>query len=62
MAGDPARVNMCSCTECQRRSGSAFQLGAFFDESQVKAIEGESSIYPRTGGSGNTKAFDRNPG
>jgi len=28
--GDPARVNMCSCMECQRRSGSAFQIGAFF--------------------------------
>ncbi len=51
--GDPARVNMCSCTECQRRSGSAFQLGTFFQESQIKAIEGESRIYTRTGGSGN---------
>lgn len=51
--GDPARVNMCSCTECQRRSGSAFQLGAFFDEGQIKTVEGDSSIYTRTGGSGN---------
>ena len=53
MDGDPARVNMCSCTECQRRSGSAFQLGAFFDETQIKGIEGESTVYARTGGSGN---------
>jgi hypothetical protein len=53
MDGDPARVNMCSCTECQRRSGSAFQLGAFFDEGQIKAIEGKSNVYARTGGSGN---------
>lgn len=52
--GDPARVNMCHCTECQRRSGSVFQIGAFFDESQLVKIDGESNIYPRTGGSGNT--------
>lgn len=51
--GDPARVNMCSCTECQRRSGSAFQLGAFFDEGQIRTIEGDSNVYARTGGSGN---------
>ena len=53
MDGDPARVNMCSCTECQRRSGSAFQIAGFFVETQIKAIEGESTVYARTGGSGN---------
>lgn len=53
MKDDPVRVNMCHCTECQRRSGSVFQIGAFFDESQVVEIEGESTIYQRTGGSGN---------
>lgn len=53
MKDDPVRVNMCHCTECQRRSGSVFQIGAFFDESQLVKIEGESTIYHRTGGSGN---------
>ena len=53
MDGDPGRVNMCSCEHCQRRSGSAFQLGAFFDESQVVSIEGESKVYTRTADSGN---------
>ena len=51
--GDPARVNMCSCMECQRRSGSAFQIGAFFQDRQITSIEGESTVYTRTGGSGN---------
>jgi hypothetical protein len=51
--GEPARVNMCNCTECQRRSGSAFQLGAFFDEGQMKSVEGAFNVYSRTGGSGN---------
>jgi hypothetical protein len=51
--GDPARVNMCSCAECQRRSGSTYQVGAFFDESQMKSVEGAFNVYSRTGGSGN---------
>lgn len=53
MKGDPALVNMCNCEECQRRSGSVFQIGAFFEESQLKSIEGDSNVYTRTGGSGN---------
>lgn len=52
--GDPARVNLCSCQECQRRSGSAFQLGALFDDGQIKTIEGEAKSYTRTGDSGHT--------
>ncbi len=50
--GDPPRINICSCTECQRRSGSAFQLGALFDESQLKSIVGEARSYTRTADSG----------
>lgn len=50
--GEPGRVNICSCTDCQRRTGSAFQLGAFFDKSQRKSIEGESNTYTRTADSG----------
>ena len=42
--GEPARVNMCNCTECQRQSDSVFQIGAFFDEGQLKSIEGGSSV------------------
>jgi len=52
--GDPARVNLCNCRECQRRTGSAFQLGALFDDSQIKAIGGEAKTYTRTGESGRT--------
>ncbi len=54
MEGDPARVNLCSCKDCQRRSGSAFQLGALFDESQIKAIDGEAKSYARTSDAGRT--------
>lgn len=50
--GDPGRVNICNCTDCQRRTGSAFQLGAFFDKTQRKSIEGDSNIFTRKADSG----------
>ena len=54
VTGDPEIVNICSCEVCQRRSGSAFQLGAFFSKDKIKAIKGESKIFSRTGDSGRT--------
>lgn len=50
--GEPARVNLCNCQTCQRRTGSAFQLGAFFDKGQVKSMDGEAKTYTRTAESG----------
>ena len=50
--GEPGRVNLCSCEACQRRSGSAFQLGALFDESQLRAIDGETKSFARRADSG----------
>ena len=44
-------VLTCSCTACQRRTGSAFGVSAFFKESQVE-IEGTPQVYVRTGDSG----------
>lgn len=46
--GEPEAVAICHCEECQRRTGSAFNLGAAFDESNVE-IEGQYSTYTRTG-------------
>jgi hypothetical protein len=52
--GDPYVVNMCHCKDCQKRSGSAFQIGAFFDDSQLISIQGKSKQYERSGSSGGT--------
>ncbi|MCH8074344.1 MAG: GFA family protein [SAR324 cluster bacterium] len=49
--GDPAMVLTCSCTACQRRTGSVFGVSAFFKESQAE-IEGTPKVYARTGDSG----------
>ncbi len=52
VVGEPRRINICSCKDCQKRSGSAFQLGALFDDSQLEAIDGEARSYARTSDAG----------
>lgn len=47
-AGEPVRVAICHCEDCQRRTGTAFNLGAVYEESQV-SLSGEYSTYHRTG-------------
>ena len=49
--GDPVRVAICHCEECQRRTGSSFNLGAVFEDSSVK-LTGEYSTYIRKGDRG----------
>lgn len=51
--GDPEVVSICHCLDCQRRSGSPFGAGAFFDKSQVQ-LSGESKTFTRTGDEGRT--------
>jgi hypothetical protein len=50
-SGDPAVVVGCHCRECQRRSGSPFGVGTYFDRQQVR-IEGASAVYVRDGQEG----------
>ncbi len=49
--GDPLLVGQCHCKTCQRRTGSAFGLGAFFAPEQI-TVSGESAEYVQVGGSG----------
>jgi hypothetical protein len=35
--GEPALLGVCYCTECQRRTGSAFGVGTYFAKEQVRA-------------------------
>ena len=48
---EPAIVIACHCTECQRRTGSVFGVGAYFPKAQVK-ISGPSKSYTRPGAEG----------
>jgi hypothetical protein len=45
VAGEPVRNSVCSCTCCQRRTGSAFGFGAYFNDAQVTMLRGELNSY-----------------
>ena len=47
-SGEPDAVNMCHCSECQRRTGAVFGSGAYYKTSSVR-IEGPSKLYTRDG-------------
>jgi hypothetical protein len=49
--GEPVAVYLCSCRDCQRRSGSAFTYAALFPESDV-TVAGEQKTLCRHGDSG----------
>ena len=53
-SGDPDVVTACSCFECQRRTGSPFGVGAYYQRAHVLAIEGTHKNYERGTDSGRT--------
>jgi hypothetical protein len=55
--GEPVRISICHCLECQRRTGSAFGAQARFPRAQVTAIEGQATQYMRRGDSGGSLTF-----
>ena len=54
--GDPVRISICHCLECQRRTGSVFGAQARFPRDQV-AITGTTTAYRRGADSGNAIVF-----
>ena len=49
--GEPSRFRICHCTECQRRTGSAFGVSIYFPKEQVRT-DGPSKVYVRGSDSG----------
>jgi hypothetical protein len=45
----PQLIVACHCTECQRRTGSPFGVGAFYPSNEVK-ITGTAKEFARDGG------------
>jgi hypothetical protein len=45
------RNSLCYCRACQRRTGSAFGLAAYFAEDQV-TVSGQSTVYERRSDAG----------
>lgn len=56
VTGEPARVSVCHCNACQKRTGSAFGVQARYQLSQV-AFSGNSHHYQRVGDEGAVITF-----
>lgn len=50
-AGEPAKVSLCHCLACQKRTGSVFGIAAFFERAQIR-IEGRRKSFSRPSDSG----------
>jgi hypothetical protein len=55
--GEPRRVSMCHCTDCQRRTGSVFSIAAFYVRDAVTRREGASATFTRDAASGKPVTF-----
>ena len=43
--GKPSRTSVCHCTDCQRRTGSAFAVVAHFKAEYLEIVGGPLSTY-----------------
>ena len=50
-SGEPYAIVMCHCRACQKRSGSPYGLGVYFQRAQVD-VTGETKVHRRQGDSG----------
>jgi hypothetical protein len=50
--GEPAFHGLCSCLECQRASGSAFNYSGYWPKSAVRGIGGKSTVWRRSSDAG----------
>ena len=55
--GEPSRVSMCHCLECQRRTGAVLSNQAWFAHEQVSTVEGRTSEYVRISDDGQAVRF-----
>jgi hypothetical protein len=55
-AGDPIKISVCHCLDCQRRTGSTYGIGAFFARKDVE-VHGDFRTYKRGSDSGSAVNF-----
>ena len=55
-SGEPVRVSVCHCLECQKRSGSAFAVQARWPADKVR-ITGAHQTWKRTADSGHIATY-----
>ena len=54
--GEPARISMCHCLECQRRTGAVISNQARFRPEQI-TVSGQATAWKRKAESGNAVTF-----
>jgi hypothetical protein len=54
--GDPVKVSLCHCLDCQRRTGSTYGVAAFFRSEDV-AAQGPTRSFTRQSDSGRAVTF-----
>jgi hypothetical protein len=54
--GEPVRISICHCLECQKRTGSVFAMQARYPRDRVTR-EGQASRWTRVGDSGGSANF-----
>jgi hypothetical protein len=55
--GEPVRVAICHCLECQRRTGSVFGVQAWFPRERVDPARGLAKQFVRQADSGRRVTF-----
>jgi hypothetical protein len=50
--GEPSKISMCHCLDCQRRTGSVFSIAAFYSRESVHCEKGAASKFTRDSASG----------
>ncbi|MGH6634536.1 GFA family protein [Sphingopyxis sp.] len=55
--GEPSKVSLCHCFDCQRRTGSLFSVAAFFPRDRVAVTAGEAKAFTRPSASGRDVSF-----
>ncbi len=56
--GDPDVVIACNCTDCQRRTGSPFGVGAYYPRASIVSIEGKSVSFERQSDAGRALSYE----
>jgi hypothetical protein len=54
--GDPAKVSLCHCLDCQKRTGSTYGVAAFFRREDIE-LQGATRSYTRQSDSGHPVTF-----
>ena len=55
-AAEPVSVSLCNCSDCRRRTGSAFGIAAFFERGEVRIL-GAAARFERRSEAGHAFIF-----